>query len=83
MRGFTLLAASCDEVAFWWSDDSFASPDVQTLAALRPGLLTTQGPLVLASSPYARKGVLWDAYNNHYGAAGARRCLSPWQHSHF
>lgn len=70
VRGFTLLAALCDELAFWWSDDSYANPDVETLAALRPGLLTTQGPLVLASSPYARRGALWDAFNRHYGAAG-------------
>ena len=70
VRGFTLCAAICDEVAFWWSDDCYANPDVETLAALRPGLLTTRGPLVLASSPYARRGVLWDYYSKHYGAAG-------------
>ena len=29
---------------------AFANPDVEVLAAIRPGLLTTQGPLVLASS---------------------------------
>ena len=80
VRGFTLCTAICDEVAFWWSDDCYANPDVETLAALRPGLLTTRGPLVLASSPYARKGVLWDAYKNHYGTAGSpsvRRCRAP------
>jgi hypothetical protein len=70
VRGFTYLAAMCDEVAYWWSEDSYANPDVETLAAIRPGLLTTQGQLVLASSPYARKGVLWDAYRRHYGADG-------------
>jgi hypothetical protein len=75
VRGFTLCAAVCDEVAFWWSDDCYANPDVETLAALRPGLLTTRGPLVLASSPYARKGVLWDAYKYHYGAAGSPSVL--------
>jgi len=41
VRGFTLLAAICDEVAYWWSEDSYANPDVETVAAIRPGLATT------------------------------------------
>ena len=86
VRGFTLLAAIADEVAYWWSEDSYANPDVEVLAAIRPGLLTTQGPLVLASSPYARRGALWDNFNRHYGpdgapdllvARGATRDLNP------
>ncbi len=28
------------------------------------------GLLMVASSPYARKGVLWDAYRKHYGKDG-------------
>ena len=75
VRGFTLLAAIADEVAYWWSDDSYANPDVEVLAAIRPGLLTTQGPLVLASSPYARRGALWDNFNKHYGPDGASDLL--------
>jgi hypothetical protein len=31
----------------------------RVLVAVRPGLATTQGPLILASSPYAKRGVLW------------------------
>jgi hypothetical protein len=86
VRGFTLLAAIADEVAYWWNEDSYANPDVEVLAAIRPGLLTTQGPLVLASSPYARRGALWDNFNRHYGpdgapdllvARGATRDLNP------
>lgn len=34
-----------------------------------------RGLLVLASSPYARKGVLWDYCNKHYGARGASTVL--------
>jgi len=41
LNGFTLLAAICDEVAYWWSEDSYANPDVETVAAIRPGLATT------------------------------------------
>ena len=37
---------------------TYANPDVEVLAAARPGLLTTGGPLIMASSPYAKMGVL-------------------------
>jgi hypothetical protein len=62
-RGYTLIAALLDEVAFWRSDDS-ANPDKEIIAALRPAMATI---LLCASSPYARRGVLWDAYRRHYG----------------
>jgi hypothetical protein len=66
-RGYTLIAALLDEVAFWRSDDS-ANPDKEILAALRPGMATIPGAMLLcASSPYARRGVLWDAFKRHYG----------------
>jgi hypothetical protein len=38
--------------------------------AVRPGLATTGGPLLVASSPYARKGELWNAHRKHYGPKG-------------
>jgi hypothetical protein len=38
---------------------------------VRPGLLTTHGPLIMASSPYAKRGVLWDTFKKHYGPDGA------------
>jgi hypothetical protein len=38
------------------------------LRALRPGLLTIPGAKLLrASSPYSRRGALWDAYDRYYG----------------
>jgi hypothetical protein len=60
-----------NELAFWYTDDAYQNPDVEVLAAARPGLLTTRGPVIMASSPYARRGVLWDTYNKHYGPNGA------------
>jgi len=39
----------------------------RVLVAVRPGLATTQGPLILASSPYAKRGVLWDTHRLHFG----------------
>lgn len=67
IRGYTVIAAVLDEVAFYRSDDS-AAPDRELVAALRPAMATVPGALLLAiSSPYARRGVLWDAYRRHFG----------------
>ena len=65
----TCVAALGDECAFWMSDKS-ANPDVEILNAVRPALATTQGPLIAISSPYARRGALWDTYKKHFGPEG-------------
>lgn len=75
LRGPTYVGVIADELAFWYTDDSYANPDIEILNAVRPGLLTTHGPLIMASSPYARRGVLWDTYNKHYGPNGAPSIL--------
>lgn len=70
-RGYTYAAVLCDEIAFW-RDDSSANPDEEILRALRPGLATIPGSmLLLASSPYARRGVLWKTFKRYYGQDGA------------
>jgi hypothetical protein len=69
-RGYTIVAALCDEIAFWPHDDA-AEPDYEVLNALRPGMATIPNAMLLsASSPYARRGALWDAYRRHYGRDG-------------
>ena len=75
LRGPTYVAVICDELAFWFTEASYANPDVEVLAACRPGLITTRGPLIMASSPYARMGVLWDTFRRHYGPDGAPLAL--------
>jgi len=65
-RGYTLIGVIADELAFWSSDDS-ANPDREVLNALRPGLATTNGLLLGISSPYAKRGALFEAYREHYG----------------
>src|SRR4051794_18860732 len=70
LRGPTYVAVIADEAAFWIADEGSSNPDVEILNAVRPGLATTGGPLIIASSPYARRGVLWEAYRRHYGAEG-------------
>ena len=72
MRGYTLLAALCDEIAFWRSEES-ANPDWEILDALRPAMATIDGAILLcASSPYARRGALWQAYRRYWGRDDAR-----------
>ena len=59
-----------DEIAYWPTDDA-AEPDYAVLDAVRPGLSTVPGAMLLcASSPYARRGALWDAHRKHYGRDG-------------
>jgi hypothetical protein len=70
VRGYTVVAAICDEIAFWRSEDS-ASPDTEILNGLRPGMATVPESLLLCiSSPYARRGALWEAYQKHYRQDG-------------
>jgi hypothetical protein len=69
VRGYTIVAALLDEIAFWHSEDS-ANPDHEILNALKPAMATVPGAMLLcASSPYARRGAMWDAYRRHYGKA--------------
>jgi len=71
VRGYTIVAAICDEIAFW-RDDTTANPDAEVVAALRPGMATVPGALLLGiSSPYSRRGVLWEAHRRHYGVDGS------------
>jgi hypothetical protein len=70
LRGPTYIAAIIDECAFLPTAEISSSPDSAIVDAVRPGLSTTGGPLVLISSPYSRKGELWAAYDRHFGANG-------------
>jgi hypothetical protein len=69
-RGYAIAAALCDEIAFWSAENS-TEPDIEILNALRPGMATIPGAMLLcASSPYARRGALWESYRRHYGTDG-------------
>ncbi len=67
IRGRTIVAALCDEIAFWQSEGS-ANPDEEVLTAIRPAMATVPGSMLLcASSPYARRGALWEAHQKWFG----------------
>lgn len=68
-RGYTFAAVLADEIAFWRAEDS-ANPDHEILNAVRPGLATLDGPLIALSSPYSRRGALWDAHRRYHGQEG-------------
>ena len=75
LRGLTCAAIIADEAAYWLADDGSANPDTEILTACRPMLATTHGPLVVISSPYGRRGSLWDTYQRHFGPDGDPRIL--------
>jgi hypothetical protein len=76
VRGMTLVCAICDELCFWYDDSSgSANPDSEILAALRPALSTCAGQLLCISSPYARRGEMFETWSKHYGEKGDPRVL--------
>lgn len=84
LRGVTCIGLVADEAAFWASDG--ANPDSEILSAIRPTLASTSGPIAVISSPYSRKGEVFEAYRRHYGRKGdplilvaqaATRTLNP------
>jgi hypothetical protein len=71
IRGYTVVSALCDEIAFWPTTDDSSNPDTEILAALRPAMSTIPSAMLLcASSPYAKRGALYDAYRRYYGKDG-------------
>lgn len=74
IRSITAVGAVADEIAFWQVEGT-TNPDSEILEALRPALATTGGPLVVISSPYAKRGELWKTWRRDYGAQGSARVL--------
>lgn len=67
IRGYTLLAAIVDEIAFFGIDDeSKVKSDTELIRAIKPSLATVRGKLCCISSPYARKGWCWKTYQKNF-----------------
>jgi hypothetical protein len=75
LRGPSYVSVCCDESGFFYNNEGSANPDSEILNSVRPGLATTRGPLFIISSPYARRGELWNLYNSHFGPNGDPRIL--------
>ena len=78
VRGRSVCVAVLDELSFWRDDDS-ANPDSEVLNAVRASMATfgSDAMVIAGSSPYARRGVLWDAFKRWYGKDDARNLV--WQ----
>ena len=67
IRGRALLAVIFDEIAFFRDSDTSEANDKEIYRAAVPALATTGGLLIGISSPYAKRGLLYDKYQKHYG----------------
>jgi hypothetical protein len=78
VRGRSVCVAVLDELAFWRDDDS-ANPDSEVLNAVRASMATfgSDAMVIAGSSPYARRGVLWDAFRRWFSKDDARNLV--WQ----
>src|SRR5262249_22787831 len=73
VRGYTLLAAIVEEVAFFGLDEeSKVRSDTELIRAIQPGLATFGGRLIAITSPYAKKGWTYGQWQRHFGSDGAR-----------
>lgn len=86
LRGTTAIAAICDETAFWFTEENNSSnPDTEIINALKPMLVTTRGLLMIITSPYSRRGVVFKYHSRYFGKAdpstlvaqGASRDFNP------
>lgn len=62
VRGVTLIGAAIDEACY-------VAGLPELLAALRPALATTGGPLILFSTPRGAHGPVYDLFRRHFGGS--------------
>jgi hypothetical protein len=66
-RGYSVVGAVLDEIAFWRTDDS-ADPDTETLNSVRPAMATVPGSILVAiTSPHARRGEAYRHWKDYFG----------------
>jgi hypothetical protein len=71
-RGYSFAGVLADEVAFWRNEETSVNPDSEIMRAIRPGLATLPGAmLVMASSPYAKRGELYLGFRRYWGDEAA------------
>jgi hypothetical protein len=67
IRGYTICVLLLDEIGFWPTDEA-AEPADMVIAAARPAMATIPNAVLLAAStPFARKGALWNAFDRYWG----------------
>jgi len=68
IRGFSCPLVILEEAAFFYQEG--ARTDTEAVRAIRPSLATLDGMLCVISSPYAKSGATWEAYQRYYGVEG-------------
>jgi hypothetical protein len=66
LRGRSYALVLADEACFWESAES-SNPDVEVFRAVKPGLATLDGRLVVLSSPYAQRGAAFWMFRKNWG----------------
>lgn len=67
-RGYTVVAVLADEIAFWPTDPESAKQDKKVMRALRPAMLGIKNAMiVMLSSPYAKRGELYENFRRYFG----------------
>ena len=68
LRGYTIVCAILEEIAFFRYETESANPDREVLAALKPALATIPDSLLLGiSTPFSRQGILFEKYHKYFG----------------
>ncbi len=68
IRGYSVMAAIVDEAAFFGLDaESKVRSDTELIRALLPSLSTIGGRLIAITSPYARRGWVWNQHKKYFG----------------
>ena len=67
VRGRAVLIGVLDECGRY-RDENSASPDIELYRALKPGMATLPGSILVGiSTPYKKSGILWDKFKSSYG----------------
>ncbi|MDT8321819.1 MAG: hypothetical protein RQ826_14960 [Xanthomonadales bacterium] len=66
VRGIRAACAVVDELGFFVATDGRPT-DAEMLHSIRPALATTNGRLLILSSPYGQAGALYELHRKHYG----------------
>jgi hypothetical protein len=76
VRGVTTVAVVVDEGAFLFDESSgSANPDSAIIDAVKPSLATTNGMLAIISSPWARRGYVYESWERNFGDRGDKLVL--------
>ena len=68
VRGFSVVCAILDEIAFYWISTEAANSDREIINAIRPGLARVPNSLLLAiSSPHSARGALYESNRKYFG----------------